>query len=790
MDRSLAPIRTGDRTAAVAPAFEECSLGFLVVGPHDLVVFGVGRSRGTGSDNENESARPAEAPARRARSRRLGRGRRARRLARRVAGRGGFRARARVRPAGPDRSGCLPPSRDHLGGGGAARGGQPPSAGRGAAGERPPRRRGRRAALPAASRRRRRLRGARGSAPARRAQSRSRARRHRDRRSVPLGYAPRAARRRARRCHPRGLRLAQRHDRRGRRARPGRAARAPAGRDRPGGSHPAGGRAGGARRGRARGRRRRERAVQPSAACAEAARGDDLPAAGTARRPVPRAHPVRRLPRAARARDRAVPPHPLSDDADVRGAVAGDGRLDVHRGSPQRAARLREELAGVPRPARDGCATSWSASASASCGRGASRRRPRPSVLRRRPHARRGPLGATADRSGLPLAPARQRRAAVDARGARRPRRQRGAAREAERSRRRGTRRCPAAPVLLPLGELGAAGLCGPEERRRRAGPLARRAGGRAPLAARARARRRAPPGPARRSGTGSSGFRTRAPRRRRSRCGSSPARPVHATSSRRRPEPRAAAARGGGRRRVRRELAPAAPALLLLVDEDVAPERPLVADVLGAAAEAGVAVLWLGRERRDLPGECAGIVELDRGDAPAHVHRRARGRTWEDVTADGLGPELARELALGLAPVRDTSAVRGGGIPDRVALLELLGLAGRRRARRSTRAGPRSADAPDGRDRRGRSRSRSASTCAATARTRSSPARPAPARASCCRRFIAALAARAPARAALVPARRLQGRRGVQGLRRPAAHGRASSPTSTATSPSARSSR
>jgi S-DNA-T family DNA segregation ATPase FtsK/SpoIIIE len=114
-------------------------------------------------------------------------------------------------------------------------------------------------------------------------------------------------------------------------------------------------------------------------------------------------------------------------------------------------------------------------------------------------------------------------------------------------------------------------------------------------------------------------------------------------------------------------------PAVLLVVDEEVAPERPLVAEVLGRAAEAGVGVLWLGRERRDLPGECAGIVELDPA-VPRLTFTDARaGVAFEDVTMDGLAPELARELALGLAPVRDTSTVRGGGVPDRVTLLELL---------------------------------------------------------------------------------------------------------------------
>jgi S-DNA-T family DNA segregation ATPase FtsK/SpoIIIE len=231
----------------------------------------------------------------------------------------------------------------------------------------------------------------------------------------------------------------------------------------------------------------------------------------------------------------------------------------------------------------------------------------------------------------------------------------------------------PAAPVLLPLGELGAAGLCGPPER---AGALARW------LVAQAAALHSprelavaAALHPDRLADwewlkwLPHAGAET-SPLALRLVAGPTGARELFEEAAglvRRRLED----AEGGYGASSRRPT----PAVLLLVDEDVAPERPLVADVLGRAAEAGVAVLWLGRERRDLPGECTGIVELDPA-MPRLAFTDARaGRTWEDVTADGLETELARALALDLAPVRDTSAVRGGGIPDRVALLELAGL-------------------------------------------------------------------------------------------------------------------
>ena len=115
-------------------------------------------------------------------------------------------------------------------------------------------------------------------------------------------------------------------------------------------------------------------------------------------------------------------------------------------------------------------------------------------------------------------------------------------------------------------------------------------------------------------------------------------------------------------------------PAVLVLLDEGVAPERPLVAEALAHAADTDVAVVWLGRERRDLPGECRGIVELDHAAARLAFTDARTGQTLEDVSADGLALDLAEELAQSLAPVRDTSATRGAGIPERVSLFELAG--------------------------------------------------------------------------------------------------------------------
>jgi DNA segregation ATPase FtsK/SpoIIIE, S-DNA-T family len=115
-------------------------------------------------------------------------------------------------------------------------------------------------------------------------------------------------------------------------------------------------------------------------------------------------------------------------------------------------------------------------------------------------------------------------------------------------------------------------------------------------------------------------------------------------------------------------------PAVLLLLDEAVAPARPLVAETLGGAREAGVAVVWVGRERRDLPGECSGIVEIEAERFRLSYTDARSGDAADDVTLEVLSVGRAHALALALAPVRDTSAASAAAAtPDRVTLLELL---------------------------------------------------------------------------------------------------------------------
>jgi S-DNA-T family DNA segregation ATPase FtsK/SpoIIIE len=96
----------------------------------------------------------------------------------------------------------------------------------------------------------------------------------------------------------------------------------------------------------------------------------------------------------------------------------------------------------------------------------------------------------------------------------------------------------------------------------------------------------------------------------------------------------------------------------------------------LRAAVDDGLRVVWLGRERRDLPAECTHVVVLDEEVDSLAVTDVATGATVEGISADGLTDETARRIARMLAPIRDRAAEGPAGVvPKRVALLELLGL-------------------------------------------------------------------------------------------------------------------
>lgn len=115
--------------------------------------------------------------------------------------------------------------------------------------------------------------------------------------------------------------------------------------------------------------------------------------------------------------------------------------------------------------------------------------------------------------------------------------------------------------------------------------------------------------------------------------------------------------------------------AVVLLLDEDVGPRRQLIEELLQDGPEVGVFLVWLGGRRRDLPAGCGAVLELDARRAVMQVSFPVDGRTVPDATCDGVDGTAADQVARVLAPMRDvTGGGRGTSIPRSVGMLELLG--------------------------------------------------------------------------------------------------------------------
>ena len=115
---------------------------------------------------------------------------------------------------------------------------------------------------------------------------------------------------------------------------------------------------------------------------------------------------------------------------------------------------------------------------------------------------------------------------------------------------------------------------------------------------------------------------------------------------------------------------------LLVVIDEHAGLARADVSRLLDDCAEDGLAVIWIGAERKSLPGECRAVIELDSEVARLDYARADTGDRAEDVTTDWLSPALARDTSLALAPLRDvTTTDSATQLPESVGLLELLEL-------------------------------------------------------------------------------------------------------------------
>ncbi|HSR23239.1 MAG TPA: FtsK/SpoIIIE domain-containing protein, partial [Candidatus Eisenbacteria bacterium] len=117
-------------------------------------------------------------------------------------------------------------------------------------------------------------------------------------------------------------------------------------------------------------------------------------------------------------------------------------------------------------------------------------------------------------------------------------------------------------------------------------------------------------------------------------------------------------------------------PSVVVFLHEEAELPRGATATLLREGPGAGIHSIWLGSNRRALPGECGAVVDVGTPNGPAALILPGAGESVAAGGVDGASVEVADELARALAPVRDVGARESAaGIPRRVDLIELLGL-------------------------------------------------------------------------------------------------------------------
>lgn len=113
-------------------------------------------------------------------------------------------------------------------------------------------------------------------------------------------------------------------------------------------------------------------------------------------------------------------------------------------------------------------------------------------------------------------------------------------------------------------------------------------------------------------------------------------------------------------------------PWVLLVVDGTAPVDRAAIAPLLSSGLEAGITTIWTASQAEDIPGDCQAMIEIAR-DGTVGIAGHS-GQSHAGIAPDGITLDVAREIAMSMAPLSDVSAEQAaGGVPGDVGLLETL---------------------------------------------------------------------------------------------------------------------
>jgi len=123
-------------------------------------------------------------------------------------------------------------------------------------------------------------------------------------------------------------------------------------------------------------------------------------------------------------------------------------------------------------------------------------------------------------------------------------------------------------------------------------------------------------------------------------------------------------------------------PSVVVFIDETVVRERTLIDGILKQGPSAGVFVVFLASQFRDLPGECRAVVEVnntEQSQSGISVSYPGSGQAPIMCAREAVSIEMMNDVSQMLAPMRDVTASvssgGGGSLPKGVRLLDILEL-------------------------------------------------------------------------------------------------------------------